>query len=80
MDVSPFLELSIAPRAVFDALPERGSRPRFFVPTPDGDWRVVTWNAFARQIRDVASFLAAMGFASGDRGAIFAPNRVAIHR
>jgi len=76
MDVSPFLELSIAPRAVFDALPERGSRPRFFVPTPDGDWRVVTWNAFARQIRDVASFLAAMGFASGDRGAIFAPNRV----
>lgn len=76
MDVSRFLELTIAPRAVFDALPERGARPRFFVATSDGDWRVVTWNAFASQIRAVASFLAAKGLAFGERGAIFSPNRV----
>lgn len=76
MDVTPFLELAIAPRAVFDALPERATRPRFFVPTPDGDYRAVTWAAFARQIRELGSFLAAVGLASGDRVAIFAPNRV----
>jgi long-chain acyl-CoA synthetase len=76
MDVSRYLELTIAPRAVFDALPERAARPRFFVPTPEGDWRAVTWGAFAAQIREVASFLAAIGLASGERGALFAPNRV----
>ncbi len=43
--------LKIAPRAVFDNLPERGSRVRFMIPTGDGDWRAVTWGAFASQIR-----------------------------
>jgi long-chain acyl-CoA synthetase len=76
MDVTPYLELAIAPRAVFDSLPEQGARPRFFLPTPDGDWRVVTWAGFARQIRQAAMFLAVAGMKSGDRGAIFAPNRV----
>lgn len=76
MDVSRYLELTIAPRAVFDALPERAARPRFFVATEDGDWRVVTWAAFAKQIRRVASFLVATGLSSGERAAIFAPNRV----
>ena len=76
MDVTPYLELAIAPRAVFDALPERGTRPRFFLPTPDGDWKVVTWNAFARQIRRCAMFLAVVGLKSGDRGAVYSPNRV----
>jgi long-chain acyl-CoA synthetase len=76
MDVTPYLELAIAPRAVFDSLPERGTRPRFFLPTPDGDWKVVTWNAFAKQIRRCAMFLAVVGMKSGDRGAVYSPNRV----
>ena len=32
MDITPFLDLRIAPRAVFDALAERQTRVRFMVP------------------------------------------------
>jgi long-chain acyl-CoA synthetase len=76
MDITPYTELKIAPRAVFDTLPERRSRVRFMLPTGTGDWRAVTWGAFAAQIREIALFLGTAGFASGDRGAVFAPNRV----
>src|SRR5690242_2998716 len=76
MDVTPFLDMKIAPKAVFDSLPERKTRPRFMVPTPDGDYRVVTWGAFADMIRKAASFLAGAGFSAGDRGAIFSTNHV----
>lgn len=76
MDVTPFLEPKIAPRAVFDSLPERRSRVRFMVPTPDGDWSAVTWGAFARQIKAFALFLETEGLVPGDRAAIFAGNRV----
>lgn len=76
MDITPFLELKPAPRAIFDALPERKSRPRFMLPTPDGDWRVVTWAAYAKGIRNAALFLSSVGLQSGDRAAIFAPNSV----
>src|SRR5687767_13609394 len=75
MDITPYRELKIAPRAVFDRLDERSSRVRFMVPT-ETDWRAVTWGAFARQIRQAALFLQAAGFKPGDRAAIFAPNRV----
>jgi len=75
MDVTPFLDLKIAPRAVFDSLAERRARPRFFL--PDGnDWRAVTWGAFADQIKHAALFLGAVGLGAGDRAAIFAANRV----
>ena len=76
MDITPYTELKIAPRAVFDSLPERRSRVRFMLPTPEGDWRAVTWGAFAAQIRKAALFLGTAGLASRDRAAIFAPNRV----
>jgi long-chain acyl-CoA synthetase len=76
MDITPYLEPRIAPRAVFDSLAERGPRVRFMVPTSDGDYRAVTWNAYARQIRRVANFLVAAGLNPGDRATIFAPNRV----
>src|SRR5579859_5709289 len=76
MDITPFLELRIAPRAVIDSLPERRSRVRFMIPTEDGDWTAVTWGAFARQIQDVALFLGSAGLKSGERAAVFAPNRV----
>jgi long-chain acyl-CoA synthetase len=75
MDVSAFSELVIAPRAVFDRLAERRSRARFMVPDGD-DWRAVTWGAFARQIRQCASFLSASGLKPGERAAVFAANRV----
>lgn len=75
MDVSRYLELRPAPTVVFDHLRERETRPRFMVPTDDGDWRSVTWRAFADQIRDVALYLATE-MRSGDRACIFAPNRV----
>ena len=51
MDITPYTELKIDPRAVFDTLSERKTRVRFMLPTVDGDWRSVTWGAFATQIR-----------------------------
>lgn len=76
MDITPFLELKPAPRAIFDALPERKTRARFMLPTPDGDWKAVTWGAYAKGIRQAALFLASSGLQAGDRAAIFAPNSV----
>ena len=75
-DITPYLELKIAPRAVFDALGERRARPRFMLPTPSGDWQAVTWGAYADAIRKLGCALAAMGLGPGDRAAIYAPNRV----
>ena len=76
LDITPYLELKSAPHAVFDALEERRSRPRFMVPTGDGDYRAVTWGSHADSIRRAALFLAAAGFEAGERAAVFAPNRV----
>jgi long-chain acyl-CoA synthetase len=76
MDITPFLDLRIAPRAVFDSLAERRTRARFMLPAEGGDWRAVTWGAFAEQIRKIALFLSASGLAAGERAAVFAPNRV----
>src|SRR5258706_13919350 len=76
LDITSYLDLKPAPRAVFDGLAEPRPRPRFFVPTPDGDWRAITWGRFADDIQKIAAFLAASGFEVGERGAIFAPNRV----
>lgn len=74
VDPAPYLEPRIAPRAIFDALPERASRVRYMVPDGD-DWRAVTWQAHARDIRRCALFLGTE-LSGGDRAAIFAPNRV----
>src|SRR6185312_14302377 len=76
MDISRFEELKIAPRAIFDLLDERRSRPRYLLPTANGDWKAVTWGAHAEEIRAIARFLTKEGLTTGDRGAIFAPNRV----
>lgn len=76
MDITPYLELKPAPRAIFDTLEERASRVRFMLPTPEGDWRGVTWAAYARGIRNATLFLASNGLQSGDRAAIYAPNSV----
>ena len=74
MDITKHCELKIAPRAVFDSLDERRSRVRFMVPIrPGGDWRAVTWGAFAREIRSIALFLAAAGLRPAIAAAIFAP-------
>lgn len=76
MDITPYVELKTAPRVLFDCLPERSARVRFMLPTPDGDWRAITWGAFARQVKNAALYLSSAGLKSGDRAAIFAPNRV----
>ncbi len=75
MDVTKYLEPKIAPRAVFDALAERRSRPRFMLPTEGGDWQVVTWGNYAAQIRDIGLFTGTV-LKMGDRGAVLAHNRV----
>lgn len=76
MDITPFKDLKIAPRAVFDALEARKDHVRFMVPTgAPGEYRPVTWQAFADEIRELAVFLASR-LATGDRAAIYAPNRV----
>ncbi len=76
MDITRYTELKVAPRAIFDTLAERRSRVRYMLPTPSGDWRAVTWGAHAQEIRRIALFLGTIGFELGDRGAVFAPNRV----
>ncbi len=76
MDITPFLELKPAPRAIFDSLHERKTRPRFMLPTPDGDWRSVTWGAYAQGIRNAALFLSSSGLQPGDCAAVFAPNSI----
>jgi len=77
MDITPYLELKIAPRAVFDALEDRKTRVRFMIPDgPDGKgWKAVTWGAFAQEIKELALFLGTV-LKTGDRAAIYAPNRV----
>ena len=76
MDPTPYLEVKPAPVVLFEKLAERKTRPRFMLPTPDGDWRAVTWGAYAKGIRNATLFLASVGFSPGDRAAIFAPNSV----
>ncbi|AKF11215.1 AMP-dependent synthetase/ligase [Sandaracinus amylolyticus] len=71
MDASKYLEIRPAPRAIFDALPARRDLTRFVV----GD-RAITFGEVAREIEDVALFLAHDGHRPTDRGAIFAQNRV----
>jgi long-chain acyl-CoA synthetase len=77
MDITPFLDLRIAPRGVFDALAERQSRVRFMIPdaAAPGEWKAVTWGAFAQEIRELSLYLGSV-VESGDRCAIYAPNRV----
>ncbi|MEM9067344.1 MAG: AMP-binding protein [Myxococcota bacterium] len=74
MDVTKHLELRPAPAVVFDHLAERATRPRFMLRDGD-DWRAVTWQAFADQIRNVALYLRTE-IKTSDRACIFAPNRV----
>lgn len=85
MDVTKYLELKIAPLAIFDALHERGERVRFQIPLGDpkapSSYAPVTYQEFADEIRDVACFLHATtektpALGAEERAAIFAPNRV----
>jgi long-chain acyl-CoA synthetase len=77
MDVSRWIEtIEPAPRAVFNWLPTHAERPRFMLPEPGGGWRPVTWGAFAESIERIGAFLRSSGFEHGERGAVFAPNRV----
>jgi long-chain acyl-CoA synthetase len=75
LDLAPYEEPKPAPRAIFDRLDERRSRVRYMVPEGD-DWRAVTWGAHAKRIRELAQFLTGMGLEPGERGAIYAHNRV----
>lgn len=85
MDVTQLLTIRPAPRAVFDALPERGSRVRYLVRRQRegaAKWEAVTWSEHARQIRDITCWLATPAgsspalLAPGDRAAILCANRV----
>lgn len=82
MDVEKYLELKIAPLAVFDGLAERRERVRFYVPEDSAasSYRPVTYQEFADEIRELSCFLAAevAGHVAQaeERMAIFAPNRV----
>jgi long-chain acyl-CoA synthetase len=76
MDPKPFLDLKIAPRAVFEWAKTRGDKPRYQVPLAAGGWRAVTWSEHATEIRRVALFLQAAELLPGDRAVVFANNRV----
>ncbi|HKE20542.1 MAG TPA: AMP-dependent synthetase/ligase [Kofleriaceae bacterium] len=77
-DLSRFLEVKPAPRAVFDSLGERAGRPRFHVAGPDGRIaRSMSWAEHAGEIRRLAAFLIGAGLRPGDRAAILAVNSTA---
>ena len=76
MDITPYLTLQPAPRAVFARLPTHADRPRFYLPSPAG-WRPVTWGAFASMIRSAALWLSAEGLEPGERAVVFGGNSVA---
>jgi len=78
MNITPFLEMKPAPRAVFDSLAERAHLTRFFVPRAgiEGGWDGVTWQTFADEIREVALFLRPL-LSKEDRACVLAPNSVA---
>lgn len=69
------MQLRVAPRYVFDRLPEWGERPRFVVGSGAAR-RVVTWGDLARSIRSMAGFVRARGVRPGGRVAIVADNDV----
>ena len=76
MDITPYLDLKIAPRAIFDSLSIRKDRARFMVPTgTPGEWRPVTWGTYAQEIKELALFLGTI-LQAGDRASIYAPNRI----
>ncbi len=77
MDITPYIQrVEPAPKAVFDKLSTHREKPRFFI-NAGGSWEPVTWGEYARQIETIAAGLLDAGVLSrGDRGAIFAPNRV----
>jgi long-chain acyl-CoA synthetase len=75
MDVTRYLELRPAPRAIFDALDERRAHVRYMVPEA-GDYRPVTVGEIASEVQEIALFLAADGHRPTDRGTVFAHNSV----
>ena len=77
MDVSNFMDLNHAPRVVFNALPERQTRVRFMIPDGRGDWKAITWGAFAQEIKEIGLFMAGVGLKSGERATILGHNCVA---
>jgi len=74
MDTTPYLDVRIAPKAIFDHLEERAERARFMVPDGEG-WKPVTYAEHAAQIERCALYLGTE-IEAGDRVALFAPNRV----
>ena len=56
MGVAPYLDVRIAPKAIFDHLPERAARPRYMVPEREG-WRPVTYAEHASEIERCALYL-----------------------
>ncbi|MEC9399984.1 MAG: AMP-binding protein, partial [Myxococcota bacterium] len=76
MDVSKYMDLNPAARVVFNCLPERRTRVRFMVPDGQGDWRAITWGAFANEIEAVGLYLNSIGLKLGDRATILANNCV----
>lgn len=76
MDVTPYLELKIAPRAIFDRLQERRAQVRFMLPGENETWKPVTYQEFADDIRRASLGLRDLGLKNGEVAAILSPNRV----
>ncbi len=76
MDATPYLELKPAARVLFDSAADRLDQARYMVQAA-GHWQPVTWRAHTTAVRQVACGLLALQIAPGERGAVFAPNRVA---
>ncbi|MSQ83149.1 MAG: long-chain fatty acid--CoA ligase, partial [Myxococcales bacterium] len=76
MDPTPYLELKPAARVLFDSAAQHVDNARFMLQVA-GDWQPVTWRQHAQAVREVACGLRALGLQPGERGAVFAPNRVA---
>ena len=81
MDITPYLDLKIAPRAIFDSLSIRKDRARFMVPTgTPGEWRPVAARPTAGLPAAATSYTPSGCGAAAGGGAAPGPTRIHFHR
>lgn len=75
MDVTPYLDVTTAPRALFERAAAHPDRARYWVGAP-GAWTAVTWADHTQQVRQAAIALLDAGLLPGDRVLVYSTNCV----
>jgi len=75
MDISAYLDVAPAPRAVVDGATRHGDAARFYRRV-DGQWTGYSWARFAADLRGAARYLIDAGLEPGQCAAVFAHNSI----